>query len=69
MIYTCDKCKSIAVWMYMPSAKYQMRCEEHVPRGCSCNLNEDNVEDTDDQGRLFPCCEWMYNEKGFRVES
>lgn len=31
----CDNCQEKAVWHYMPGD--QMMCEEHVPRGCSCN--------------------------------
>lgn len=37
--------------------------------GCSCNLYEnevgETVENKDELGRLLPCCEYMYNEKGF----
>ena len=44
-------------------------CDDHVPRGCSCNLNEDGIEDVGDDGRKFPCCEWDYNMKGFRVHN
>lgn len=44
-------------------------CYDCVPRGCSCNYDEaTQKEDTDEQGRLLPCCEFDYNEKGFRVE-
>jgi len=43
-------------------------CDECVPRGCSCNEEPKNgdwenpdemVEQLDELGRKFPCCEWM----------
>ena len=51
-------------------------CEDHVSRGCTCNLSpkdggyenldpENWAEDLDDQGRKFPCCEYMYSEEGW----
>lgn len=66
-----DKCKcgNKAVWFHMPgSGRY---CDDCVPRGCSCNeeptdgdWENPNVENwkeiTDEQGRLFPCCEYFY---------
>ena len=66
MIYLCDECKSIAVWEYMPNGKYHY-CEEHIPRGCSCQMNEDGTIDLDPEGRELPCVEYDYSEKGFRV--
>lgn len=65
------QCKSLAVWMYMPSDRdgEYLYCEEHVPsRGCDCNIKEDGSQSTDSEGRKFPCCEYDYNEKGFEVE-
>ena len=76
----CEHCDAVAVWSYSPGEGYA--CEEHVPRGCSCNIKDtgeldDNgnlipildkdgkcVEDTDDKGRLLPCCEWDYDPYG-----
>jgi hypothetical protein len=66
MKYICDKCQSLAVWLYMPSATGGSRCDLHVPRGCSCNINPDTgIEDVDERGRFLPCCEWDYDENGF----
>ena len=37
-IHRCSKCNRTAVWMYMPGRYgHYMYCDEHVPRGCSCN--------------------------------
>lgn len=53
----------------MPNKGDVYKCDEHVPRGCSCNINPNtDEEDKDEQGRLFPCCEWSYSPKGFKVE-
>jgi hypothetical protein len=66
MIYTtCNKCNAKAVWNYAPSG-FNYYCDNHVPRGCSCNVDPDsNIEDTDEQGRLMPCCEYDYSATGF----
>ena len=45
-----------AVWSYMPG--WQNACDTCVPRGCSCNQEEDGTEKLDEQGRKWPCCEW-----------
>ena len=77
------KCGKLAVWLYMPSNEMNpgddMCCDDCVPRGCSCNSypvddnwendNPDNWEqETDNQGRLLPCCEWWYDEEGIDLE-
>ncbi len=31
----CDDCGKMAIWFYGPGK--EARCEDHVPRGCSCN--------------------------------
>lgn len=65
----CDTCNEKAVWYYGP--RTEQYCDDCVPRGCSCNLepvdgdhhnlDSDNwKEEVDDQGRLFPCCEYIY---------
>lgn len=63
----CFKCSAPAVWVYDP--KYgndnSFYCDEHVPRGCSCNDQEDPY---DDMGREFPCCEYMFESQGFDYE-
>jgi len=70
----CTYChKHKAVWWYAPSTddhRLRLACDECIPRGCSCNqelISEDlNPKDpnsyygpTDEQGREYPCCEWM----------
>ena len=68
MIETCFKCEKPAVWSYMPGQ--ESACDKHVPRGCSCNMEPKDgdwestdlsnyEEPIDEQGRKFPCCEWM----------
>lgn len=68
MIYiTCNECLAKAVWVYAPSGDLYF-CDKHISRGCSCNIDPDsNVEDTDEQGRLVPCCEYDYSAIGFEV--
>ncbi len=56
-------CGKPAVWLYMPATerKEVNYCDEHVPRGCSCNIDpETSIEDTDEQGRLLPCVEYDF---------
>lgn len=37
--HRCCKCGDKAVWMKMSGSKGRfMYCDEHVPRGCSCNI-------------------------------
>jgi len=67
-LYQCQKenCNNIAVWMYAPMDSEGFFCDDHVSRGCSCNIDPDTgIEDQDEQGRFYPCCEFMYNENGF----
>lgn len=69
MKINCDKCGLKATWCYAPLGSIYF-CEDHVPRGCSCNIlssddSEDIVELRDDRGRLLPCCEYDYDEDGF----
>lgn len=61
--FHCDKCgkNKSSVWAYMPGK--QKYCDECVPRGCSCNENEDGTQDLDLLGRPMPCCEYWYIEK------
>lgn len=74
MKYLCNQCKTLATWNYAPGKGDTYCCDTHVPRGCSCNISgvdEDGypvgVEPVDECGRLYPCCEWNYSEKGFYV--
>jgi hypothetical protein len=77
--HICCKCSNKAVWKYIPADerswqdKSRFYCEDHIGRGCSCNRKNmsdlnDEEEFTDEQGRLLPCCEYDYNEKGFVCE-
>ena len=34
----CLNCGKVATWAYMPGTSHY--CDEHVPRGCSCNEYE-----------------------------
>ena len=52
----CVICGKKATWSYMPSDENY--CDDHVPRGCSCNCNEKGAEELDEQGRKKPCCEY-----------
>lgn len=39
-IHKCSECNKPAVWYYMPSSNGKRYfCDDHVPRGCSCNLH------------------------------
>ena len=58
------ECGKLAVWYYMPNDNEWVACDDCVPRGCSCN----NEEDVDEKGRKLPCCEWWYDENGWEIE-
>lgn len=50
-------CGAPADWYYAPGdGDY---CDACVPRGCSCNEDEDGNEQLDEGGRRLPCCEYM----------
>lgn len=68
----CSVCGALAVWEYAPADGLGEYCDEHVPRGCSCNRSYnpesddwDGPEDTDELGRLLPCCEYFWSPEGF----
>ena len=71
--FNCCKCNNMAVWFYMPSDTSRTEaecyyCNEHILRGCSCNYNyQTEQEDTDEEGRLYPCCEYCFNDEGFEI--
>lgn len=73
-LHQCYKCDKIAVWMYMPASDcieiQRFLCDNHVSRGCSCNIINDETgeEDVDKFGRLLPCCEYDYSENGYDDE-
>lgn len=74
----CIVCGRKADWFYMPGS--ESYCDNHVPRGCSCNaelkegIDIDSEEATnhanyyepvDDQGRKYPCCEYSKIDPSF----
>jgi hypothetical protein len=63
----CISCDAKAVWCYMPGTDNNYYCDEHVPRGCSCNYKDEESDNqfTDEQGRLVPCCEYGFDEEGY----
>jgi len=72
--HKCCVCSLPAVWYYVPWSSDKIErncyyCEDHVSRGCSCNLiYPENIEERKDKlGRLLPCCEYDWNEEGFDV--
>jgi hypothetical protein len=56
-------CGKKGTWLYMPSYEGPQRndyyCDDCVPRGCSCNAEEDGIQPLDDLGREYPCCEFF----------
>lgn len=64
----CDKCNKLAVWNYAPGKGDIYYCEGCVPRGCSCQMDDEGKQFLDLEGREQPCCEYNYSEKGFKVE-
>lgn len=65
----CGQCDKIAVWYYVPANSNHYRCDEHISRGCSCNVDPNTgEEDRDELGRLLPCCEYDYGENGFNED-
>jgi hypothetical protein len=68
----CSVCGAKAVWEYMPADGIGEYCDQHVPRGCSCNRSFnpetddwDGPEPRDESGRLQPCCEYWFTPEGF----
>ena len=67
----CNDCIDDAIWMYMPASDVDYNyCDKHVPRGCSCNIDEEtNEEDLDSIGRKYPCVEYAYDADGFEYDN
>lgn len=42
----CKHCDNIATWVYVPNEQYY--CDAHVPRGCTCNVMDLDMEEPDD---------------------
>lgn len=44
--HKCCKCDEMAVWEYMPTTERdRYYCDEHVPRGCYCNLYDLTIDE------------------------
>lgn len=53
----CANCKEFAEW-FGPSVDY---CDICIPRGeCSCTTDENGNQERDEQGRLLPCCDFIW---------
>lgn len=76
----CKDCKSMAVWSGWNGDNFFF-CDEHVPRGCGCAVQEYDpyapighpnldimIQKTDAIGRLIPCIEFFYSKDGFDDE-
>lgn len=63
-------CTKPILWLYCPSPGNTGYCDEHIPRGCSCNVNYHLDADgnevgeptilLDKHGREMPCVEYEY---------
>lgn len=52
----CVICNKKAVWSYL--CGIENYCDNCVPRGCTCNHDENGKEELDEQGRKQPCIEY-----------
>ena len=59
----CTNCGKKAVWSYMPGK--ENFCDACVPRGCTCNQEDDGTEPLDKKGRKHPCCEFNVIDEFF----
>jgi len=77
--HRCFKCKQMATWYYMPASVDKHKpssyyCDDCVSRGCGCNIIDDTGTDPtyeqykDLTGRELPCCEYNYNEEGYKMD-
>lgn len=88
--YKCYECDKLATWSYMPATENftleeTYLCDDHVPRGCTCNQTWEPIdgdknngdesnwkmvsEILDKNGKKLPCCEWQYCEDGYFVNN
>ena len=61
-------CGRRATWRYMPGDAGEgtrYLCDACVPRGCSCQVDDDGRPLRDDRGRLLPCGEFEHDPAGF----
>lgn len=74
MKHKCRECSEMAIWKYAPLfellEKDRYHCDEHIKRGCvECNTDPNTgIEDRDSQGRLYPCSEYFFDDRGFDIE-
>ncbi len=64
-------CGRRATWRYLPcdgDEESRHVCGACVPRGCSCQLDDDGQPLRDERGRLLPCGEWEFAARGFLLE-
>lgn len=66
---TCEVCGALAVWQWAPADSFGDYCDDHVPRGCSCNAvdfeDPSGPQHLDEWGRLRPCVEIEFDADGF----
>jgi len=68
------KCGKIATWLYMPGSDLQddAKCDDCVPRGCTCNTFPTIYEDAEDKYEISPKgiegkdWEWVEKDEYFR---
>lgn len=65
-----EGCEAVAVWEMAPCDSFGEWCDDHVPRGCSCNAIDlwddlSTEQERDEKGRLLPCCEYDFKPEGF----
>jgi len=74
MQYKCHICNKKATWDYAPSSPVlefynRFFCDDCVPRGCSCQCDEDGMPYTDSNGKEYPCIEYFEEPNGWDMES
>ena len=48
LLHRCSRCGKTATWLYMPSSHgMHFYCDDCVPRGCTCNVMDINMEEPD----------------------
>lgn len=64
------KCGKIATWIYMPSEYDGNYCDNCVPRGCSCNIEQTQIIDIEGAYVDYPdkelkqSIDWDWIKKG-----
>lgn len=68
--HKCSKCNNKATWYYAPSyskSRMIMFCDEHVPRGCTCNVH--NIEEFCEPPIEKEVIWWNKDEKEFTLKN